>query len=258
MNNKPIPTLTADDIECRVQSVSKAKNGKVGAVLLLYKNARVDMRILDAVYGVGDWQRTHEVIDGKLFCTLEIWDSEKGQWIKKQDVGVESNAEKEKGQASDAFKRACFNVGIGRELYTSPFIYVELRDGEYYTDNHNGRETYKCSATTRFEVVHIAYNARREISELRIVDRFGNERYTFDSAPSAAPRQTPRKPPEPPKMPDRPIPPEIAENFPLPFDEEKSGDKCPSCGGAITEAERRYSMSKFGRVLCRTCQKAAI
>ena len=119
-----IPLLTEKDIECRVQSVSRAKTGRVGAVLLLYKDARVDMRILDQVFGPGNWQRTHEVINGNLFCNIDIWDAEKRAWVRKQDVGVESNTEKEKGQASDAFKRAGFNVGIGRELYTGPFIYV--------------------------------------------------------------------------------------------------------------------------------------
>ena len=125
MKDFNIPLLTAEDIDCRVQSVSKAKNGTVGAVLLLYKDARVDMRILDQVFGPGNWQRTHELINGNLFCTIEIWDDEKAAWVKKQDVGVESNTEKEKGQASDAFKRAGFNVGIGRELYSAPFTYVE-------------------------------------------------------------------------------------------------------------------------------------
>ena len=116
MKELSIPLLTEQDIDCRVQSVSKAKTGRVGAVLLLYKDARVDMRILDQVFGPGNWQRTHEVINGNLFCNIDIWDDEKKTWVRKQDVGTESNTEKEKGQASDSFKRAGFNVGIGREL----------------------------------------------------------------------------------------------------------------------------------------------
>lgn len=113
MKELSIPLLTEQDIDCRVQSVSKAKTGRVGAVLLLYKDARVDMRILDQVFGPGNWQRTHEVINGNLFCNIDIWDDEKKTWVRKQDVGTESNTEKEKGQASDSFKRAGFNVGIG-------------------------------------------------------------------------------------------------------------------------------------------------
>ena len=89
MKDFNIPLLTAEDIDCRVQSVSKAKNGTVGAVLLLYKDARVDMRILDQVFGPGNWQRTHEVINGNLFCNIDIWDDEKKTWVRKQDVGTE-------------------------------------------------------------------------------------------------------------------------------------------------------------------------
>jgi len=112
--------LKAEEIECRVGTI----NGK-GCSLLLYKDARVDMKILDETYGVGNWQRTHEVINDNLFCTIEIWNDRIEQWVKKQDVGTESYTEKEKGEASDSFKRAGFNVGIGRELYTSPFIWIQ-------------------------------------------------------------------------------------------------------------------------------------
>ena len=148
MKELSIPLLTEQDIDCRVQSVSKAKTGRVGAVLLLYKDARVDMRILDQVFGPGNWQRTHEVINGNLFCNIDIWDDEKKTWVRKQDVGTESNTEKEKGQASDSFKRAGFNVGIGRELYTGPFIYVELADGEFYPERQGQKEVFKCYASS--------------------------------------------------------------------------------------------------------------
>lgn len=82
------------------------------------------MKILDETVGPENWQRNHELINGNLFCNVSIYDEEKKIWITKQDVGTESYTEKEKGQASDAFKRACFNWGIGRELYTSPFIWI--------------------------------------------------------------------------------------------------------------------------------------
>ncbi len=91
---------------------------------MLYKDARCDMKILDETVGPENWQRSHELINGNLFCNVSIYDEEKKIWITKQDVGTESYTEKEKGQASDAFKRACFNWGIGRELYTSPFIWI--------------------------------------------------------------------------------------------------------------------------------------
>lgn len=185
-----IPLLTAADIECRVQSVSRARSGRVGAVLLLYKDARVDMRILDQVFGPGNWQRTHEVINGNLFCNIDIWDAEKRAWVRKQDVGVESNTEKEKGQASDAFKRAGFNVGIGRELYTGPFIYVELADNEFYSDGQqNGRkEVLKCYSNTKFFVTQVGYNERREINALVIVDRNGVVRFDMNNKVQGPPQ----------------------------------------------------------------------
>ena len=110
-------SLKADEIEVRVAQV-KAN----GCMLLLYKDARCDMNILDETVGALNWQRMHTRDNAN--CIVSIWDSEKSQWISKEDTGTESNTEKEKGQASDSFKRACFNWGIGRELYTAPFIWV--------------------------------------------------------------------------------------------------------------------------------------
>ena len=120
--------LTADDIEVRVQSVKEK-----GLVLLLYKNARVDMNILDETVGAENWQREHYECKGNLFCRVGIRtclkDNEAvADWVWKSDCGTESNTEAQKGEASDSFKRACFNWGIGRELYTSPFLWVKAED----------------------------------------------------------------------------------------------------------------------------------
>jgi hypothetical protein len=117
--------LRADEIECRVQSVKDK-----GVILLLYKDARVDMNILDETVGASCWQREHYECKGNLFCRVGICvATEKGdsifpEWVWKSDCGTESNTEAQKGEASDSFKRACFNWGIGRELYTSPFIWI--------------------------------------------------------------------------------------------------------------------------------------
>lgn len=127
--------LKASEIEVRVQSQTKS-----GLILLLYKNARVDMDILDETYGKYGWQRKHEFKDGRLYCTVSVWDAEKQQWISREDVGTESNTEAEKGQASDSFKRACVNFGSGRELYTSPFIFV--KNGEFAVNDKD-----KCKDT---------------------------------------------------------------------------------------------------------------
>lgn len=188
MKDVDIPLLGAADVECRIQSIIPAKDEKgYSAILLLYKDARVDMRILDQVFGPMNWQRTHEVINGNLFCSIDIWDEDKKAWVRKQDVGVESNTEKEKGQASDSFKRAGTNVGIGRELYTAPFIYIPLDDKEYIP---NGKGGIKCKTSTRFSVAHISYNERREISELKIEDGNGKIRYIYPRS------QSHQKPPD--------------------------------------------------------------
>ena len=115
--------LRADEIECRVQSVKPN-----GLVLLLYKDARVDMNILDETVGASNWQREHYECKGNLFCRVGIdigtHEGKAERWVFKSDCGTESNTEAQKGEASDSFKRACFNWGIGRELYTSPFTWI--------------------------------------------------------------------------------------------------------------------------------------
>ncbi len=113
--------LRADEIECRV---AQAKDK--GVSLLLYKDARCDQNILDETVGAMNWQRTHSRDNAN--CTVSIWDNQKNMWIGKEDTGKESNTEAEKGLASDSFKRACFNWGIGRELYTAPFIWINAMD----------------------------------------------------------------------------------------------------------------------------------
>jgi len=166
-----IRTLKPEEITTRVQSVVSYKikdEEKVGVILLLYKDARVDMNILDEVYGNNNWQRTHEVINGNLFCNIDIWDEDKKTWVRKQDVGTESNTEKEKGQASDSFKRAGTNIGIGRELYTAPLIFIELNTEEYEKDDKSKK--YKVKNKTKFKVKTIEYNNNREIIKLQIVD----------------------------------------------------------------------------------------
>lgn len=129
--------LTAEEIDCRVQNISNK-----GLMLLLYKDARVDQNILDETFGIFGWQRSHQVMDGRLYCTVSVYDKEKGQWISKQDVGTESNTEKEKGEASDSFKRACFNLGIGRELYTAPFIWIDKSKYKEAKDKNDKLTTY--------------------------------------------------------------------------------------------------------------------
>lgn len=162
-------TLFADEIDCRVGT----DNGS-GVSLLLYKDARVDMRLLDEVVGAFNWKREHTLINNNLFCTVSIYNEETKEWISKQDVGTESNTEKEKGQASDAFKRACFNWGIGRELYTSPFIWINLNNDEWRLDRMG-----KKRPDVSFKVKEIEYQDGK-ITKLVIVDRKGDIRFSTE------------------------------------------------------------------------------
>lgn len=113
--------LRADEIECRIGQIGKEDKG---LSLLLYKDARCDMAILDETVGTLNWQREHYEVKGNMYCKVSIWDTEKNTWVWKSDCGTESNTEAQKGEASDSFKRACVNWGIGRELYTSPYIWI--------------------------------------------------------------------------------------------------------------------------------------
>lgn len=161
-SNTFVRLLRADEIECRVSVINEK-----GLSLLLFKDARVDQRILDETFTPFGWRRTHQSIDGNLYCTVEVWDEGKGQWIAKQDVGTVSYSEKEKGQASDSFKRACFNWGLGRELYSAPFIWIPAgtvsiqKKGERFV------------TSDRFSVRSIDYNEQREIISLVIVNSKG-------------------------------------------------------------------------------------
>ena len=123
--------LSIQDIDFRIQSINKGKY----ATILAYKDARVDMNRLDEVVGVLNWKREHSR-DNKN-CIVSVWCDDKKEWVSKEDTGSESMAEANKGLASDSFKRACFNLGIGRELYDYPVISIKLLDNE--VQEYNGK-----------------------------------------------------------------------------------------------------------------------
>ena len=162
-NRNEIRLLNADEIECRIAVINEK-----GLSLLLYKDARVDQRILDETFGMFGWKRSHQSIDGNLYCTVEIRDRETGEWIAKQDVGTTGYAEKEKSQASDSFKRACFNWGIGRELYSAPFIWIPASKVQIQKKENR----FYCNES--FHVSSITYSVSREITGLELAsDRGG-------------------------------------------------------------------------------------
>lgn len=159
--------LKPEEIDVRVAQVKQN-----GVVVLLYKDARVDQTILDETVGAMNWKKSYDIIDGQLFCTISIWDDEKKQWVSKQDVGVESNTEAEKGRASDAQKRAAFAWGIGRELYSAPFIWIPA-EGVNIKAN-------KCY--DKFRVKDIRYDDNRNISALIIENvTMGKSVYMYDA-----------------------------------------------------------------------------
>jgi hypothetical protein len=174
MDDKKIRLLRANEIECRVSIVKEH-----GLSLLLYKDARVDQKILDETFGSFGWKRSHQSIDGNLYCTVEIFDKSKNTWVAKQDVGTTGSTEKEreKSQASDSFKRACFNWGIGRELYSAPFIWIPSSKAKI---QRNGDKFY---CNDRFCVASITYNEEREITSLSIVN--GDGVIVYELKPSA-------------------------------------------------------------------------
>lgn len=151
--------LKATEIDVKPQTVKDN-----GFSLLLYKNARVDMDVLDETVGAMNWQRKHSRENAN--CIVSIYDEDKKIWVEKEDTGTESFTEKEKGLASDSFKRACFNWGIGRELYTSPFIWIS--DSKYIKKNKEG----KLTLTDKFSVKEITI-VDRVITELEIIDSKG-------------------------------------------------------------------------------------
>lgn len=175
---KPFDLLTADQIECRVKKVTEK-----GAVVLLYKTARVDMDMLDAAVGAENWQCDYREIKGNLYAGIGILCGEDGpikSIVWKWDCGVESREDGEgnekKGEASDSFKRAGFKWGIGRELYTAPFIFIPADK----MNINNGR-TYDT-----FSVEKIAYDDKRRISGLSILnDKTGKRVFVWQRQPAA-------------------------------------------------------------------------
>ena len=186
--NLSFRTLKANEIDCRVSQI--ASNW---LTLLLYKDARVDQNILDETVGAMNWQKKY--LRDNANCIVSIWDEDKKQWVEKEDTGTESFSEAEKGLASDSFKRACFNWGIGRELYTTPSIFIlpnkemgkktkqldengePIYEPEFFVKgkDSNGKEKY--DTKTKFHVDFIQYDENKNIVDLIIKDHKGNTRF---------------------------------------------------------------------------------
>lgn len=227
--------LKADEIECRINQITEK-----GVGILLYKTARTDYALLDETVGMMNWQNQYTVIDGKMYCGIAIKDEKTGTWVWKYNCGVESNTEAEKGQASDAMKRAGFCWGIGTELYSAPFIWIPADKCNIKKREKDG----KLMCFDSFRVSDISYDDTETVSALVIKDARGNVAFAFGknkrgSAPAASDvirrentQADPQSPPEPVFVP-----------------------KCKDCGAEITEKVHDYSVKKFGAPYCMTCQK---
>lgn len=227
-----IRKLKADEIECRVAQVMEK-----GCTLLLYKTARVDRAILTEVYGEL-WQNDFKTIDGKMYGGIAVYNKDLKEWLWRWDCGTESQTEAEKGQASDCFKRAGFKWGIGIELYSAPFIFVNvptIKDGTKYK---------LVNKFQKFEVKEIEYSGN-EISNLVIIDDKKNIVYQMNK---------PINKPEPVKKP-------VSENVYNDNEIDSIADKeaeqslsCSGCGKSISVKVANFSKMKFDKPLCMDCQ----
>lgn len=232
--------LRADEIECRVAQISKT--GK-GLSLLLYKTARTDANLLDETVGDLYWENDFKLVDGVLYGGIGVDYQKNGHLVWKWDAGVESNTEAEKGRASDAFKRAGFKHGIGRELYTAPFIWVPSDKCNISKVEFKGQEKWVCNDS--FYVEKIEYSDKQEVSFVSIVNaktheiafcwRLGEKVNVPETKP-----KTQQKPAEPR---------ESKDNGFVPL--------CADCGVKIDDRVHDYSVKRWGRPLCRDCQKKA-
>lgn len=228
-------TLRADEIECRVQSVREK-----GLSLLLYKTARTDADLLDETVGPDKWENDFKLVDGVLYGGIGVDYGAGMKW--KWDAGTESNTEAEKGRASDAFKRAGFKHGIGRELYTAPFIWVPNDRCEIRKDQ---RGNFTCR--DKFEVSKIEYKDGKIVGlEIK------NGRLIAYTTKFENPAQAPQKPADRAEAPAKVAYP--AREKPTESAPERV---CAGCGAAISDKVWSYSKSRFGRPLCYSCQKSA-
>lgn len=228
---KKIRLLTEKDVELRVKQTWENKNG-VFALLLVYKEARTDMNILDETFGPMNWKRNHKLVGNTMYCSISVWDEEKRQWVEKEDAGKESNSESEKGQASDSFKRSGVNWGIGRELYNAPKIIIKLNEGEYKKDGN------KITTHKNFTVQSMKYDEKEAIyTVFTIVDDSGTKRFSLDDNANNKP---------------------VTNQQPTSPTKENVGAICCGCGTHITD-ERvvQYSVRFYRQPLCRDCQKTA-
>ena len=227
--------LNADEIECRVAQVFEK-----GCSLLLYKTARVDRAILTEKFGEL-WQNDFKVIDGKMYGGIAVYNKDLKEWLWRWDCGTESQTEAEKGQASDCFKRAGFKWGIGIELYSAPFIFVNIPTVK------DGIKWKLVDKFQKFEVKEIEYT-NNEISNLVIIDKDKKVVFEMKKGFSTPIQQEIKKP----NSQD-----EYNNELDSQIVKQEAKNTCSKCSVEITKAEYNYSNIKYGAPLCRKCQASS-
>lgn len=168
--------LKAHEIDFRVQSINKGGY----ATILAYKDARVDINRLNSVCGLG-WKREHT--NGNHNCIVSIFCPDIKEWVSREDTGTESFTEAAKGLASDSFKRACFNFGIGIELYDYPVIQIKLNQNEFTVTNNKAKQTWDLKLRDWvWRVDHVG----SEVTYIAAKDQNGDVRYSWGSAAKKA------------------------------------------------------------------------
>lgn len=222
LNGLVFRDLTADEIELRVGTCNEK-----GFTLLLYKNARCDMNMLDETLGTMNWESDYKEVKGNLYAGIGVYDETRNIFVWKWDCGVESrenDGNEKKGEASDAFKRAGFKWGIGRELYTSPLIYIAGNTEQY-------KNTYVPTKDYRNLKVSKIIIKDKQIIDLEISKKNGEIVFSTNKTISKPTTTTQNK--------------TIQNNKLL----------CKKCGAEITEKIANYSTDLLGMPLCLNCQQ---
>lgn len=243
--------LKADEIECRISTISEK-----GLSLLLYKTARTDYALLDETVGMYYWQNDYKVIDGKMYCGIGILINggtkldkdgisiQRNEWVWKWNCGVESNTEAEKGQASDAMKRAGFCWGIGTELYSAPFIWIPSDSCKIELGKNAKLVCYD-----KFYVRTIEYNEAQDISKLVIVNASG--KMVFEHPHQNGVQNAPQRTEKAPANVEHPA----RKATPASAPDGEFQPMCKDCGEPIDVKVHDFSVKFYGAPYCRKCQK---
>ena len=170
--------LDTGQIEFKISQVTKTNTG-IWASILAYKDARTDMEVLDRAVGSLNWQNTYQRDSkGVLQCSIGIYKEDILGWVWKTSNGTESDYESEKGEYSDAFKRAGFMWGIGRQLYDFPAIWVQLAEGDYY------EKEGKVKASNKLLPSEWRWTVSSDYQDVKAERKYGNSwKIIFNSNP---------------------------------------------------------------------------